>query len=250
MLQVKIIKDHNPFLNLTYEQYLLKQVQKSIDDIYLIFYTNSDSIILGKTQNLEEEVYLKKIKRLPVIRRESGGGSVMHFSGNINFAFLLSLEKFPNLFPIQESYCQLLKIIIHSMQKSFSLSLHGHSDLCITNNQGQLKKISGNAQVRKNKWLLHHGTLLCSTKNLNKISYFLQPPQKQPEYRKNRSHKEFLIQQLPQISTFNYIQNIVQKTSEVFSQKINWQFINVQKEFSKLNQWNFVMSEISKMKLK
>jgi len=60
------------------------------------------------------------------------------------------------------------------------------SDIAVDN-----KKISGNAQARKKKYFLHHGTFLYDF-DIGKIPYYLKYPPKEPNYRKNRSHSDFL----------------------------------------------------------
>ena len=55
---------------------------------------------------------------------------------------------------------------------------------------GELK-VSGNAQRRQKKYILHHGTLLYNA-DINLVSDLLQEPAEQPEYRGNRTHKNFI----------------------------------------------------------
>ena len=63
----------------------------------------------------------------------------------------------------------------------------GTSDLALGG-----RKFSGSAQQRKRKFFLHHGTLLCGF-DLDSISRLLNPPERQPEYRRGRPHAEFLM---------------------------------------------------------
>ena len=53
------------------------------------------------------------------------------------------------------------------------------------------RKFSGSAQQRKRRHFLHHGTLLCGF-DLDRVSRYLNPPERQPDYRRNRPHEEFL----------------------------------------------------------
>jgi lipoate-protein ligase A len=67
-----------------------------------------------------------------------------------------------------------------------SFSLTGH-DYCFSS-----RKFGGNAQtITRNKWL-HHTSFLWTLDSLNKIETYLRVPKKQPEYRAQRSHSEFL----------------------------------------------------------
>jgi len=53
------------------------------------------------------------------------------------------------------------------------------------------RKFSGNAQKRGKKFILHHGTILYDF-DLSLIEKYLPIPHKIPEYRRERSHKNFL----------------------------------------------------------
>src|SRR5271157_1624535 len=76
--------------NLAAEEFLLKE---SRFDFFMI-YRNQPSVIIGKHQNALAEInqpYLIK-KGIPLVRRLSGGGTVYHDMGNINFLFIQSGE--------------------------------------------------------------------------------------------------------------------------------------------------------------
>jgi lipoate---protein ligase len=68
----------------------------------------------------------------------------------------------------------------------FQVALEGVSDLAIG-----ARKFSGNAQYRKSRAVLIHGTFLLQF-DLSLIARYLALPVKQPAYRQNRSHLEFL----------------------------------------------------------
>ena len=52
-------------------------------------------------------------------------------------------------------------------------------------------KFSGNSQQRKRRYFLHHGTLLCGC-DISLMPKYLHPPERQPDYRQNRPHAEFV----------------------------------------------------------
>jgi lipoate-protein ligase A len=64
--------------------------------------------------------------------------------------------------------------------------VEGTSDLAVGG-----VKFSGNAQQRKRRFFLHHGTLLCGF-DLALVSKYLNAPERQPEYRRDRRHAEFV----------------------------------------------------------
>ena len=66
------------------------------------------------------------------------------------------------------------------------LSVAGETDLALG-----LRKVSGNAQRRGRRALLHHGTLLYGF-DPGLVSRYLKEPVRQPAYRAARRHAEFL----------------------------------------------------------
>jgi lipoate-protein ligase A len=76
----------NPAINLSLEEYCLKNLDPNND--YMLFYINAPSVIFGKHQNpfREANVAYAMDKRIGLIRRISGGGSVYHDHGNLNFS--------------------------------------------------------------------------------------------------------------------------------------------------------------------
>ncbi|RME92713.1 MAG: hypothetical protein D6767_02565 [Candidatus Hydrogenedentota bacterium] len=207
-------KSFTPKHNLQWEEECLTQMEKNPHHIYLLFYENLSSIILGKTLHVEEEVYTHK-KNPPILRRMSGGGSVYHHIGNLNYSIILSLETYPHLFPIHESYRVILSAIVEGMKPKLKLVPCGLSDLAIWQ-KGKLRKISGNAQARKRGYLMHHGTFLYKKELLNPIRYYLRHPKKEPDYRESRKHDDFLIQTLPQLCQAEIKQGVIAGMKKVF----------------------------------
>lgn len=142
----------NPYFNIASEEYLLKNF---MDDIFIL-YRNEPSIIVGKHQNTLAEINLEYVKRnkLNVIRRLSGGGTVYHDLGNLNYTFISNGSE-GNLVDFKK----FTQPIINVLQRlGIDAKLGGKNDIRVGD-----KKISGNAEhVYKNR-VLHHGTLLFSS---------------------------------------------------------------------------------------
>lgn len=152
----------NVFENLALEEHLLVNSKKDI----LLFYINENAVVIGKHQNPWKEVDLNPSRNYEIIRRLSGGGTVYHDLGNINFSFIRNKETdFVNfrehIIPINEA---LKKLYI-------SNTISERNDLFINE-----KKISGNAEHVNSalRRILHHGTLLYDS-NLISLNKSIKP---------------------------------------------------------------------------
>lgn len=143
----------DPYFNIAAEEYVLKNFTEEC----FMLWRNEPSIIVGKHQNTLAEInpdYIEK-NNIPVIRRISGGGTVFHDLGNLNFTFIKNghTEKLVDFKKFTEP------IIAALASLGINAKFEGKNDLRIDG-----KKISGNAEhVHKNR-VLHHGTLLFSSK--------------------------------------------------------------------------------------
>lgn len=86
MLLLRSLSD-SPAFNCALEEYLL--TERPEKDV-LLFYINRPSVIVGRNQRIEAEIDTAYCRRcgIDVVRRLSGGGTVYHDYGNINYAFL------------------------------------------------------------------------------------------------------------------------------------------------------------------
>ena len=143
-------------------------------------------VALGSTGRLSGEVRTDECRRqgISVLRRSSGGGTVLAGPGCLCFSLLLSLDRRPELRDIHGSYRAILTRIATCFAPE-GLAHRGISDLAIGG-----RKISGNAQRRKSRVLLHHGTLLYDF-DVQRMERFLGDPPRQPDYRAGRAHGEF-----------------------------------------------------------
>lgn len=205
------IPPRSPYYNLAIEESIAVQLVKSDLTAGIRLWKNPDSIILGLSENpyrnIKEHVvsaYENEAKQIGfqkkpkpnfcyIARRASGGGTVFHsFSGNINYSLYFNLEKRKELFPVKDSYDFILGIIAKSLSHQNIQSYpKGKSDL-VLEKDGVFKKISGNAQFRKRSCIVQHGTLILEENLIDRVAEVLHHPPEEPDYRKERSHKEFL----------------------------------------------------------
>lgn len=149
----------DPFFNIAAEEYLLKNVG---EDCFMLW-ASEPSIIIGKHQNAFAEINSSYARshHLPVIRRISGGGTVFHDPGNLNFSFIRKgeREKLVDFRKFTEP------IIDYLTSLGLPAKFEGKNDIRVNG-----LKISGNAEHVYRDKVLHHGTLLFSAQldRLNK----------------------------------------------------------------------------------
>ncbi len=152
------------------------------------------AIILGTGQQHALEVNLEAAQRrgLPVLRRHSGGGSVLIGPGVINYSGFFYYEGLPGSKTITGATQAALQPVIRALEKLGAKSgCAGLSDLAVSVEDGSLKKIAGNSQARKRRSVLVHGTLLADP-DWTLLSDVLAFPSRTPDYRAGRDHRTFL----------------------------------------------------------
>ena len=142
-------ESHDPFFNLAVEEFLLQNRKED----FLILCINDPCIIIGKHQVVHREVNTKFIeeKKIPVIRRISGGGTVYHDRGNLNFTFIKQSVSGKQI----DFRLYTLPVIDFLSSTGVNAVFEPRNDLTVDG-----LKISGNAEHVFRERVLHHGTLL------------------------------------------------------------------------------------------
>jgi lipoate-protein ligase A len=145
------------------------------------------AVVLGSGCKLGDDVDDDACRAdgVPVLRRSSGGGTVLLGQGCLCFSLVLSFTRSPELADIRPSYRVILARVTEALGIP-EVEQAGISDLAIAG-----RKFSGNAQQRKRHHLLHHGTILYDFE-LARVGRYLRRPPRQPEYRAGREHEAFI----------------------------------------------------------
>lgn len=146
------LKSTDPFFNLALEEILLKNRKEE----YLILGINDPCVVIGKHQVAHREVNTRFAAEfnIPVIRRISGGGTVFHDMGNLNFSFIMQSEAGKQV----DFRRYTLPVISFLSTLGVDAKFEGKNDLKVDG-----LKISGNAEHIYRDRVLHHGTLLYGT---------------------------------------------------------------------------------------
>lgn len=175
--------------NLALDEALLLDAEENGGSEVLRFWELPNyAVVMGSSCCLQAEVREAACQAdgVPVLRRCSGGGSVLLGPGCLVFSLVMSFER-AALRDVTRSYAYILeRIRMQLARQAPMLAKAGSSDLCL----GDLK-ISGNSQRRLRSYLLHHGTILYDF-DLARISRYLHLPSRQPAYRHGRDHAEFV----------------------------------------------------------
>ena len=175
--------------NLALDEALLLEAEENARECLRTWEWPSAAVVLGAAGKLANEVFEDACRRdgVPIQRRSSGGGTVLLGQGCLCFSLVLSYDRAPELTEVTSSYRYILGLIARGLSARIpGVEAAGTSDLAV-----QGRKFSGNSQQRKRRHLLHHGTLLYDF-DLELVSGYLPLPARQPEYREQRSHGDFL----------------------------------------------------------
>jgi lipoate-protein ligase A len=176
--------------NLALDEALLLEAEAGRGGEVLRFWEwPTPAVILGAGCRLADDVDAAacQVDGVPILRRSSGGGTVLLGSGCLLYSIMLAYERSLLLREVRSSYCYILGQLRDALADLLpGVSCAGTSDLAA----GGLK-FSGNAQQRKRDHLLHHGTLLFDL-DVKSVGRYLRHPARQPDYRAGRDHATFL----------------------------------------------------------
>lgn len=170
------------FEQLRLEEALLRLDQRNF---CLINEGSPPAIVMGISGKLPELVDLAKIDAspIPVLRRFSGGGTVVVDHQTLFISFICQRDLHP-FSPYPEP---ILRWTEQLYQEAFQIDGFAlrENDYAI-----HQRKCGGNAQyLRKERWL-HHTTFLWDYDE--KMMDYLLHPKKTPAYRQGRSHRDFI----------------------------------------------------------
>lgn len=158
-----VSKISDPYTNLAIEDYIFQKMpipEKSESARYkrLLFYVNSPCVVVGKNQNPWKEANIPLLNSLhiPLLRRKSGGGTVVHDSGNVNFSFMTTKSDF-NRF----SFVNMVVDAVNNSGKSeHTIKVNDRGDIVTIDDY----KVSGSAYKLAKGRSYHHGTMLLDLK--------------------------------------------------------------------------------------
>ncbi|HNX89006.1 MAG TPA: lipoate--protein ligase [Paludibacteraceae bacterium] len=142
----------SPSFNLATEEYLFSDKSEE----YLFLYVNQPSVVIGCNQAVSNEVNMGFCfqNNIQIVRRLSGGGTVYHDEGNLNFCFIHNKRSEQS--SLSAGFLKPVINVLHSM--NIPVEAGKRKDLWLDN-----FKVSGTASHISRNRELHHGTLLYSS---------------------------------------------------------------------------------------
>lgn len=182
----------SPAENLAADEALLDLCESGgADEVLRFWQPTGHFVVVGYANKVGSEVDLAfcEAEGIPILRRCTGGGTVLQGPGVLNYSLVLRIEEATtgagiaatNDFVLRRHRSALTSLLQRPVQHE------GHTDLALDG-----LKFSGNAQRRRKTHLLFHGCFLLSL-DLGLVAKALRFPSQQPAYRANRAHLDFLV---------------------------------------------------------
>lgn len=148
------------YRNLAIEEYLMEHAVGQGPVLFL--WQSKCAVVVGKNQNPWKEcrLDLMRAEEIPMARRISGGGTVYHDAGNLNYCVIIDRRKYRE----QQAFDMVLAAL-----EPFGIKAErtGRSNLSVNG-----LKFSGNAFCFRKVSAMHHGTLLLNT-DLDRLNRYI-----------------------------------------------------------------------------
>lgn len=182
----------SPEENLACDEALLDACEAgSLEGVLRFWEPTRPFVVVGYGNEVGREVNQAFCRQhdIPILRRCSGGGTVLQGPGCLNYCLVLRVEHSPSLAGISGTNDFVMGRHQRALQTLLDVPVEreGHTDLVIGG-----RKFSGNSQRRRKDSVLFHGSFLLQA-DLGLMEQALPLPSRQPEYRSGRSHGDFLM---------------------------------------------------------
>lgn len=174
-------------MNLAVDEQLAQAAGRVGRRVLRLWWGGRATAVLGCGDKPEVALNLDECRRREIgcARRVTGGGTVLQTQGVFNYSYTA-----PDVgrLDMQRVFEQGTQLVVRALaQLGIDARHRGTSDVAVGD-----RKISGNAQARKWRAVLLHGTLLVDV-DTKLMEAVLRHPLKEPGYRQGRSHRDFVI---------------------------------------------------------
>lgn len=238
-MKIYISQSNNIYFNLALENWLF--LEKLQDQKILFLWQNAPCVVIGRAQNPWLECNLEAMKNdnIAMVRRQSGGGTVYHDYGNLNYT-IISPKKDHNIKTNLELVCNAVKKL------DVKVYPNERNDI-VVDHEDFTYKVSGSAFREKKDRAFHHGTLLINADTSKLYNYLHQPIDKSLDTKGVKSHRSKVLN-LSEIKPDLQTQDITRSFIKSFP-SVELSLINedtplenkelIDEEINILKQWNW-----------
>jgi lipoate-protein ligase A len=228
----------SPEENLACDEALLDLCEQGdSDEILRVWEPPQYFVVLGYADKAATEVHLPfcQLNTIPVLRRCTGGGTVLQGPGVLNYSLILRITDSGPVHSIPATNEFVLKrhqTALTALLRA-PVEMQGQTDLAI----GGLK-FCGNSQRRRKHFLVFHGSFLLHL-DIELLEKILPMPSRQPDYRLDRLHSDFLLNLK---APAHMLKAALVKTWDAHAQMAQIPFEQISalvREKYALNEWNF-----------
>lgn len=181
-----------PAENLALDEALLDEAEAAPGprEVLRVWEPSAPCVVLGRSSSaaVEVELELARARGIPVLRRASGGATIVTGPGCLMYAVVLSYERHPQARSLARAHGLVLGRLESALAAVVSdVARAGTSDLV-----WRRRKFSGNSLRCRRTHFVYHGTLLYDF-DLELIARVLRHPPREPTYRGGRPHGEFVV---------------------------------------------------------
>lgn len=227
-----------PEANLACDEALLEACEEGeLDEVLRVWEPDEPFVVLGYANRAQDEVWIERCRErgIPILRRCSGGGTVLQSAGCLNYTLVLQIDRRPELSSITGTNNFVMGAHRDMIGRLLSsvVTIEGATDLALAD-----VKFSGNAQRRRRNCLLFHGAFLLGI-DIRLMQEVLRPPTKEPSYRRHRSHREFVRNILLPSGMIKQSLRCVWRADDVLAEVPFGIIERLVKERYGSDQWNF-----------
>jgi len=145
------------YTNMAIDEAIGERVADGADPVVRFYRWQPSTVSIGYFQRMREEVDVETCEELGIdyLRRRTGGGAVYHdYEGELTYSIIAPEDRFPA--DVTESYREICGWLIDAFERlGIDASFAPINDVEVDG-----RKITGNAQTRRDGVLLQHGTVL------------------------------------------------------------------------------------------
>ncbi len=212
---LRVVRSSEPdiAMNLAIDEHLAKDSVVTGRRTLRLWWGNAPALVLGCGDKPETALDLQECANRGVgwIKRVTGGGTVLQSRGILNYSYT---APDPGGLDIKRTFEDGARFIIAGLAEfGVDACYRGISDVAI----GE-RKISGNAQARKWRAILLHGTVLVDI-DFELLAAVLRHPAREPDYRRGRDHRDFLttMRNLHVCASHDLIEQTFARCAKVFA---------------------------------